>query len=127
MTDHRNIRPLTAEERAQRAAERQAQQERKQQMILEQLDDWSFQSEKGGRPPIVLPQEIAQRVVADVEAGHSHRAIERKYKATPWKFSSRWLSRAINNGSLYQMAGMRQMARRNPRQNAPVFATHMNI
>lgn len=47
MTDHRNIRPLTAEERAQPAAERQAQRERKQQMILDQLDDCSYESEKG--------------------------------------------------------------------------------
>lgn len=122
MTDYRDIRPLTFDERAQRAAQRQAEQELAHQRILDQLDNWEFGSEKGGRQPIVLPQEVALRVVADVEAGHADRAIERKYASTPWKFSARWLRRAINNGSLYRMAGMRQLARQNPAQNGPVLA-----
>ena len=94
MTDYRDIRPLSPTERAERAAQRQAEQEMAHQRILEQLDNWEWDCEKGGRAPIVLPTEIARRVLADVQARHSDRAIVKKYAGTPWAFSTYWLAEA---------------------------------
>ena len=122
MTDYRDIRPLTAAERAERAAQRQAEEALAHQRILDQLDDWDFEPERGGKPCIVLPQDVALRVVKDLTAGRSHRSIERKYANTPWPFSRRWLERAIANGSLLEMAGLGHWPAQNPAQNGPVLA-----
>ena len=122
MTDFRDIRPLTPEERAQRAVQRQMQEEQARQRILEQLDNWEWGREGGGRAPIILPPEIAQRVIADIDAGHSDRAIVKKYSTTPWAFSCRWLSDAKKDGRLCRMAASRSLKRENMRENGPVLA-----
>jgi len=122
MTDYRDIRPLSPAERAERAAQRQAEQELAHQRILDELDSWDFESERGGKPCIVLPQEIALRVVRDLVARRSHRSIERKYAGTPWAFSRRWLERAIANGSLLEMAELGHWPAQNLAQNGPVLA-----
>ena len=82
-------------------AERQAEYDR----ILRQLDTYREDVNTGGRPPLWLPPEIAQRVLADVDAGiMSLCAIERKYKPTPYRFSRRWLTWALEDGRLRLMA-----------------------
>ena len=127
MTDFRDIRPLTPEERAQRATQRQMHEEQERQRILDQLDNWEWGREEGGRTPIILPPEIAQRVVADIDAGHSDRAIVKKYSTTPWAFSCRWLSDAKKDGRLHRMAASRDLMRENARGKRPRARRHMNI
>ena len=80
--------------------ERQAEYDR----ILRQLDTHPSVVNTGGRPPLRLPPEIAQRVLADVAGGTSFRAIERKYKPTPYRFSRHWLTWALADGRLESMA-----------------------
>ena len=121
MTDYRDIRPLSPAERTERTAHRRAKQEMAHQRILEQLDDWEWDCEKGGRPPIVLPSEIARRVLADLEAGYSDRAIVKKYAGTPWSFSTYWLAEAKKDGRLLQMAGIRGLVQENLSENGPVL------
>lgn len=107
----------TAAERAAARAEREEREREEQERILKSLDEWDWESgPRGGRPPIILPPEIAQRVLADVHAGREDRAIERKYRDTPWKFSARWLRRNVNNGKLHEMAGVRHSSRQNVAQ-----------
>ena len=118
-----DIRLLTPEEQAAQAAKLREQEELEYQRLLEKLDEYELECERGGRPPIVLPQEVARRVLADVEAGHAHRAIVRKYHNTPWRFSRRWLERALANGTLAQMAGVAHLAGQNAAKRGPVFAT----
>ena len=81
-------------------AERQAEYDR----ILRQLDTYQGNVNTGGRPPLCLPPEIAQRVLADVDGGMSLCAIERKYKQTPYRFSRRWLTWALADDRLQLMA-----------------------
>ena len=114
MLDYRNIRLLTPEERAERAAQLQAQEDLEHQRMLDDLDSWEWEpTECGGKPPIVLPPDIARRVLADVRAGHSDRAIARKYANTPWAFSYRWLNLAKKDGRLDAMAGLGTMVGQN--------------
>ena len=122
MLDYKDIRLLTPAERAQREAQLQAERELEQQRLLDELDAWESENSLGGRPEIVLPPEIAQRVLADLKAGYSDRAIEAKYAATPWRFSARWLARAKKDGRLYRMAGVRRNVRRSVRQNGNALA-----
>ena len=123
MLDYREIHLLTPEEQATKAAELRAQQESERQRQLDDLDRYEWECEKGGRPLKVLPLEIARRVWNDVQAGRSHRAIVRKYHNTPWRFSRRWLERALANGTLAQMAGVAHLAGQNAAKRGPVFAT----
>ena len=114
MLDHRKIRLLTPEERVEREAQRAADEETAHQRMLVHLDSWEWEpTECGGKPPIVLPPEIARRVLADVRAGHSDRAIARKYANTPWAFSYRWLNLAKKDGRLDAMAGLGTMVGQN--------------
>ncbi len=122
MLDYKDIRFLTREEQAARVAEFRAQEESEHQRQLEELDHWEWECERGGRTPKVLPEEIARRVWDDVLAGHSHRAIERKYANTAWAFSRRWLERALANGTLAQMAGVGQSAGLNPAKKGHALA-----
>ena len=115
MLDYRDIRLLTPEEQAARTAELRSQQEIEYLRQLEALDRYELDCERGGRPPIVLPPEVAQRVLDDLKAGHSDRAIVRKYSNTPWAFSCRWLSDAKKDGRLHQMAAGRGF----PLENLP--------
>ena len=117
MLDYRKIRLLSPEEQAERAAQRLAEEAQERQRILDELDEWTWEPERGGRRPIVLPPEIARRVLDDVAARLSHRAIECKYANTPYPFSRRWLARALNNGTLAQMAGMGHFMGQNLAQN----------
>ena len=123
MLDYRDIRLLTPEEQAARTAELRAQEESEHRRQLEELDRWEWECERGGRAPKVLPEEIARRVWNDVRAGRSHRAIERKYANTPWAFSRRWLERALENGTLAQMAGVGHLVGRNPAKKGNAHAT----
>lgn len=56
-----------------------------------------------GRPPKVLPREIAAMVKDDVDAGFTRSAIVRKYKRY-CRFSRTYLSDIINDGRLDEMA-----------------------
>lgn len=56
-----------------------------------------------GRPPKVLPPEIAAMVKDDVDAGYSKSAIVRKYRRY-CRFSRTYLSDIINDGRLDEMA-----------------------
>ena len=126
MLDYRSIHFITDEERAAIAASRREENDLAYQRELDPgagavgtrttrtktgsyhlnthqaslygLDQWERESEQGGRPSIVLPPEIARRVLADLEAGLSHRTIELKYRGTRYPFSRRWLVRAIADG-----------------------------
>ena len=105
MMDIRNIRLLTPEEQSQRAEQLRADQERAHQRVLDALDNWDEWGQgRRGRKRICLPPEIARRVLADLEAGRSHCDIEIKYTALGCPISRRWLSRAISDGRLRQMA-----------------------
>ena len=86
-------------------AERRADFDR----VLHQLDTYQVDVNTGGRPPLCLPPEIAQRVLADVDGGMSLCAIERKYKTTPYRFSRRWLSDALEDGRLRLLADGKAM------------------
>ena len=123
MLEFKDIRLLTPEEQAARAAELKAQEELEYQNLLYALDQWERKCEKGGRPPLVLPAEIARRVLDDIDAGCSDREIARKYYDTPWRFSSRWLADAKKDGRLRQMAEGAGKARQNPPEKAPAFPT----
>ena len=116
-----NRRKITLRTDAERAAARAVREDRERlerEEMLASLDDWEWETgEQGGKPPIVLPPEIARRVLADVDTGHSYCAIERKYANTPRKFSRRWLCRAIDDGSLQRMAGLGHLVGQNPAQN----------
>ena len=110
-TDFRTIELRTTPEGRQAAiakleAERQAEYDR----ILRQLDTYREDVNTGGRPPLWLPPEIAQRVLADVDGGiMSLCAIERKYKQTPYRFSRRWLTWALEDGRLRLLADGRAL------------------
>ena len=123
MLDYRSIHFITDEERAAIAASRREENDLAYQRELEALDQWERESEQGGRPSIVLPPEIARRVLADLEAGLSHRTIELKYRGTRYPFSRRWLVRAIADGRLLQMAALGHWAGQNMAQNGHVLAT----
>ena len=120
MVSRDDIRLLTPEEQAERAAQVKAQEELERLRLLQALDQYEFKCERGGRPSIVLPPEVARRVLADVEAGHSSRAIARKYKYTPWAFSRAWLQRAMADGTLLEMAGATHLVAQNTVKKAPV-------
>ena len=117
MLDYRNIHFITDEERAEIAASQREANDLAYQRELEALDQWQRELERGGRPSMVLPPEIARRVLADLEACLSHRAIELKYKGTRYPFSRRWLVRAIGDGRLLQMAGLGHWPGQNMAQN----------
>ena len=121
MLDFADIRLLTPEEQAARAAEVREQEELEHQRLLDRLDQWERKCERGGRPPIVLPSEIARRVLADIDAGYSDREIVRKYEGTPWRFSCRWLADAKKDGRLHRMAQSAEIVRENLPKKAPVF------
>jgi len=72
--------------------------------ILASLDSYEWPSNPKGRPPIILPPDIARRVIADVSAGRPLRSIARKYATSPYAFSPRWLDRAVKSGDLHRMA-----------------------
>ena len=106
MLNPRDIRFLTTEERAEAAARRQDKETLIYQHRLALLDEWPLdnRSTNCGRPLLVLPPEVAQRVLDDVAAGASFRAIEDKYRALGYPFSRRWLKDSLNDGRLRQMA-----------------------
>ena len=123
MLDYRSIHFITDEERAAIAASRREKSDLAYQRELEALDQWERELDQGGRRTIVLPPEIARRVLADLEAGLSHRTIEIKYKGTRCPFSRRWLVRAIADGRLLQMAALGIGRGKNVAQNGHVLAT----
>ena len=92
MVLRRKISVRSDEERALVRAEREEREREEFERILDALDDWDWDEDsKGGRPSIVLPPEIARRVLADLAEGRTPRAIARKFKATPWAFSHEWV------------------------------------
>ena len=106
MLNPRDIRFLTTVERAEAAARRQDKETLIYQQRLALLDEWRFdyRRRKHGRSPLVLRPEVAQRVLDDVAAGASLRAIEEKYRALGYPFSRRWLKDSLNDGRLLRMA-----------------------
>ena len=105
MLNPKDIRFLTTDERAEAAAKRQDKETLIYQKRLELLDEWRFdhRPRKYGRSPLVLRPEVAQRVLDDVAAGASFRAIEDKYRALGYPFSRHWLRYSLNDGRLLQM------------------------
>ena len=126
MLDFADIRLLTPEEQAIRAAEIREQDELEYRQALARLDRWERRCEKGGRPRRVLPPEIARRVLADIDAGYSDREIVRKYSHTPWRFSCRWLADAKKDGRLQEMAQSGATVRENPAEKGSRSHTHIN-
>ena len=126
MLNFSDIRLLTPEEQAARAAELREQEEQEYQNLLFHLDQWERRCEKGGRPRLVLPPEISRRVLADIDAGYSDREVVRKYSHTPWRFSCRWLADAKKDGRLHQMAQSGATVRENPAEKGPLSHTHIN-
>ena len=121
MLDFADIRLLTPEEQAARAAALKEREQLEYQRLLDQLDQWERRCEKGGRPRLVLPPEIAKRVLADIDGGCSDREIVRKYYHTPWRFSGRWLADAKRDGRLLQMAQSAEIVRENLPKKGPVL------
>ena len=80
MLNVKDIRLLTPEERAEAAARRRDEETQVYQKRLASLDEWPL-DRQCGRSRLVLPPEVAQRVLDDVGAGASLRAIEDKYRA----------------------------------------------
>ena len=103
MLDYRSIHFITDEERAEAAAKRRDEETSVYQRRLASLDEWPL-DRQCGRSRLVLPTEVAQRVLDDVAAGASLRAIEDKYRALGYPFSRRWLKDSLNDGRLRQMA-----------------------
>ena len=103
MLNLKDIRFLTPEERAEAAARRRDEETQVYQKRLASLDEWPL-DRPCGRSRLVLPPEVAQRVLDDVAAGASLRAIEDKYRALGYPFSRRWLKDSLNDGRLRQMA-----------------------
>ena len=88
----------------------EAESQAEYDQVLRQLDAYTVNPPTGGRPLLWLPPEIAQRVLADVDAGiMSLCAIERKYKPTRYRFSRRWLADALEDGRLRLMADRKAM------------------
>ena len=106
MLKRRRISLRTEEERAQARSDREEREREERERILQELDDWNFEDRKPGPDPKVLPEDVARRVLADVNARHSYRAIARKYVNTPWAFSHMWLWAAVKDGRLERMAGL---------------------
>ena len=103
MLNVKDIRLLTPQERAEAAARRRDEETQVYQKRLASLDKWPL-DRPCGRSRLVLPPEVAQRVLADVAAGASLRAIEVKYRTLGYPFSRRWLKDSLADGRLHQMA-----------------------
>ena len=73
MLNLKDIRFLTPEERAEAAARRRDEETQVYQQRLASLDEWPL-DRPCGRSRLVLPPEVAQRVLDDVAAGASLRA-----------------------------------------------------
>ena len=72
------------------------------QRIQRELSDWDW-TEKGGRPPKRMPSDVARSVLTDVIETGNQSAVVRKYQDI-FPFSRRWLKRAVEDGSLLEMA-----------------------
>ena len=66
--------------------------------------DYSGDNNGKGRPLLGLPAEVAQMILDDIAEGRSLGSIVREYRPF-FRFSRRWLSRALSDGRLEQMAG----------------------
>ena len=102
------IRPLTPEEQQERIRQRDAEQQehgkQTEAEMLADLDAYEFRTgRETGRPRIKLPAVIARRILEDVEAGASQKAIVAKYRKY-YRFSPKWLRNSLTNGRLQQMA-----------------------
>ena len=102
MLNPKDIRFLTPEERAGAADRRREKETLIYQKRLALLDEWPLDQRPPncGRLPLVLRPEVAQRVLDDVAAGASLRAIEEKYRAVGYSFS-----RSANNQAAGLMNG----------------------
>ena len=101
-------RPRTPEEQRERIRQREAEQQehanQTEAAMLADLDAHEFPTGRlTGRPRIELPAMIARRILEDVEAGASQKAIVAKYRKY-YRFSPKWLRDALRDGRLKQMA-----------------------
>ena len=94
---------VAAEVRRARAVEDQRQREERTQASVERLVQEECIERKGGRPSITVPAAVARMILDDYEAGHSISAIWRKYSVY-YPFSRAWLTNALADGQLQQMA-----------------------
>ena len=85
-------------ERTEQYAAAQAALARAQEEIIEQYSV-PMRSNTGGRPPIVLPENIAQRMLQDLGMGCSCVWAGNKYGV-----SAEWVRRAARSGALEKMA-----------------------
>ena len=74
------------------------------QVMVQYLSETPCVERANGRRLKVLPPEIAQLVILDLEAGHSRSAIVRRYKRVA-PFSRDWLTSRIVDRGLWEMAG----------------------
>ena len=74
------------------------------QVMVQYLSETPCVERADGRRPKVLPPEIAQLVILDLEAGHSRSAIVRRYERVA-PFSRDWLTSRIVDRGLWEMAG----------------------
>ena len=89
----------TPEEREKRRTEWVEQEAGKLEEEIQRLSSTTVAPSPKGRPPTILPPEIARMVVDDIEQGASIRAVSRKYE----RFSRTWLLKALADGSLSAM------------------------
>lgn len=89
----------TPEERERRRIEWVEQDAGKLEEEIQRLSSTPVAPSRMGRPPTVLPPEIARLVLDDIEQGASIRAVSRKYA----RFSRTWLLKALADGSLAAM------------------------
>ena len=94
---------------AQREAEQREQAAQAEAEMLVELDAYEFPGQLTGRPPIKLPPMIARRVLDDLAAGASRKAIAAKYRPY-FRFSERWLRDAVSDGRLERMANAKPRA-----------------
>ena len=94
---------VAAEVRRERADEALRQREARTQVSVERLVQEKCMELEGGRPSITLPAPVARMILDDHKAGHSLSAIWRKYSVY-YPFSRAWLTNALADGRLEQMA-----------------------
>ena len=94
---------VAAEVRRARADEALRQREARTQVSVERLVQEKCMELEGGRPSITLPAPVARMILDDHKAGHSLSAIWRKYSVY-YPFSRAWLTNALADGRLEQMA-----------------------
>ena len=94
---------VAAEVRRERADEALRQREARTQVSVERLVQEKCMELEGGRPSITLPAPVARMILDDHKAGHSISAIWRKYSVY-YPFSRAWLTNALADGRLQQMA-----------------------